>query len=72
MNNKYYDVKVEALVPAIITYRILAEDEENALKLIDKSNPIHVKYELTKKKALVMKVYDAGTVLLRLIKRLSK
>lgn len=65
---KYYDVKVEAMLPATITYRVFAEDEQEAVNLIKKTNPLSVKYNLNNKKQLKLAVYEAGTTLVRLAK----
>ena len=67
-DKKYYDVKVEAMLPATITYRVFAEDEQEAILLIKKANPQSVKYRLNGKKELKLAVYDAGTTLVRLAK----
>lgn len=68
---KYYDVKVEAMVPAIITYSILAENEEEAMEKYEKNNlPIfEIKYELVRRKENVASVYDKGTINLRMKKK---
>lgn len=34
---KYFEVKLEGMAPVILTYRIYAENEEEAYKIIDKS-----------------------------------
>jgi len=65
---KYYDVKVEAMVPTTITYRILAEDEDQAAELAKKANPTAVKPKLSNKKNLKLTVYDAGTTFIRLVR----
>lgn len=67
-----YEVKLEAMVPAVITYVILAESPEEAVKLITKRSPNNVSYKLNNKKDIKYMVYDAGTVLLRLIKNVLK
>lgn len=68
---KYYDVKVETLVPATITYSILAEDPEQAMEKYERSDlPIfEIKYHLVKRQENVASVYDKGTINLRLKKK---
>lgn len=68
---QYYDVKVETWLPATVVYRVLAEDEEEAVKLIKNSSPINVKYKLIGKKDIKLTVYQAGTTLIKLVKQLS-
>lgn len=65
---KYFDVKVETLVPATITYRVFAENETEALKQIDKTNPTGFKPRLAQKKLLKAAVYDAGSLMIKLTK----
>ena len=67
---KYFDVKVEAMLPATITYRVLAEDAQQASEMLKYQNPIHVKYRLPGKKDIKLTVYDAGSTMIRFIKNL--
>lgn len=62
----YYDVKIEALLPATITYRILAENPNQAVSLIKGQSPISVKHRLIGRKELKLMVYEAGSSILRL------
>lgn len=66
----YYDVKVECLLPATITYRVLAEDPQEAMSKIKGLSPTSVKHRLIGRKELKMMIYDAGTSMIRLIKNL--
>lgn len=65
---KYYDVKVEVMLPATITYRVYAQDEQEAITLIKNANPQNVKYRLNGKKELKLAVYDAGSTMIRFVK----
>ncbi len=65
---KYYDVKLEAMAPITVTYRVLAESPEAALELINRSPPTHVRHVLNKKRNLKAVVYDAGSTLIRFTK----
>lgn len=67
-----YEVKLEAMVPAVITYVILADSPEEAIKLIKKHAPNNISYKLNNKKDIKYMVYNAGTVLLRFIKNVIK
>lgn len=66
----YFDVKVECLLPATLTYKVLAEDAEQASTLIRGLTPQMVKHRLIGRKELEMKVYDSGTSMIRFMKRL--
>lgn len=66
----YYDVKVECLLPATITYRVLAEDPQEAMSKIKGLSPTSVKHRLIGRKELKMMIYDAGSSMIRLIKNL--
>jgi hypothetical protein len=66
----YYDVKIECMLPATVTYRVLAEDPVQATELIRGMNPIAVKHRLVGKKDLKMTVYEAGTSMIKWVKNL--
>ena len=68
----YFDVHVECLLPATLTYRVLAESAEQAAGLIKHVSPNSVKHKLIGRKELKMKIYDAGTTLLRFTMNLFK
>jgi len=67
----YFDVKVKALIPADLNYRVLAESEQEALKMVTdgKVQPNGVQYQLAKKKMLSAIVYIAGTIMAKLSKK---
>ena len=67
---KYFDVKIECMLPAVLIYRILAEDANQALELIKGKSPNSVQHKLPGRKELVAKVYDSGSCMLRHIKKL--
>lgn len=62
-NLRYFDVKVEVMVPAVVVHKILAESPEEALAKAEKGDqPINdVKYSLVKRKNINIAVYDSGT-----------
>ena len=66
----YYDVKVECMLPATLTYRIYAEDPQQAVEMIKGQSPTGVKHKLIGRKELKLSVYDAGSSMIRLIKNL--
>ena len=69
---KYWDIKVEAQLPATLTYRIFAASPEEAVALINSSQPTQVKYKLIGKKSFKATVYDAGCSVIKLVKNLLK
>lgn len=68
----YYDVKVECMIPATLTYRVLAEDPEKAAEMIKGLSPISVKHKLVGRKESKLMVYDAGSTIIKLIRNLFK
>lgn len=66
----YYDVKVECMLPATVTYRVLAETPEQAAEMIKGMSPVGVKHRLIGKKDIKLSVYDAGSTMLRWMKNL--
>lgn len=66
----YYDVKVECMLPATLTFRVLAEDPEQAADLIRGASPVGVKHRLVGRKDIKLSVYDAGSTMLRWMKNL--
>ena len=66
----YFDVKVEAMLPATLVYRVLAEDAHQAADLIKHMQPTSVKHKLIGRKELKLTVYDSGSTMIRFIKNL--
>jgi hypothetical protein len=62
----YFDVKVECMVPAVLTYKVLAEDANEAASLIKGKTPNSVQHKLVGRKEQVLKVYDSGSNFMRL------
>ena len=67
---RWFDIKVEAMLPATLTYRVFAEDEFQASEMIKKLQPNTVQHRLIGRKELKLTVYDAGCSMIRLIKNL--
>jgi len=68
----YYDVKVEALIPATLVFRVLAEDAKQAADMIKNKQPNSVKYRLHGRRELKLMVYDTGCSMIKYIKNLLK
>jgi len=66
----YYDVKVECMLPAVLTYRVLAEDPQQAAELIKGKTPNSVQHKLLGRRELILKVYDASGCMIRFVKKL--
>lgn len=66
----YYDVKVECMLPATITYRILAETPEQAAEMIKGKSPNSVQHKLIGRRELMLKVYDSGSSMMRFMRKL--
>lgn len=67
---RYYDVKIECMLPATLTYRILAEDAVQAAELIKGRSPNSVQHKLIGRRELMLKVYDSGCLMIRHMKKL--
>jgi hypothetical protein len=67
---RYYDVKIECMLPAVLTYRVLAEDAQQAAELIKGKTPNSVVHKLIGRKDLILKVYDASGSMMRFMKKL--
>jgi hypothetical protein len=66
---KYFDIRVESMLPAILSYRILAEDAYQALELIKGKTPNSIQHKLIGKRDIIAKVYDSGSCIIRHIKK---
>lgn len=67
---KYYDVKVEAMIPAVLVYKVLAETPEEAAELIKNKQPNSVQHKLAGRKESKATVYESGSSVIRFIKRM--
>lgn len=67
---KYYDVKVECTVPAVIHYRILANSPGHAESILKYRDPVHIEYKINKRKNIILRIYEAGTSILHIVKSL--
>lgn len=64
----YFDVKLECMLPATLTYRVYAKDAQEAAELIKKMTPTMVKHKIIGKRDIKLQVYDAGSSLIKFIK----
>lgn len=65
---KHYDVFLEAMVPCTIKYRVLADDEHDAIIQMKNRAPESVKPQVVKKRDIKAIVYDSGSSIIRLAK----
>jgi hypothetical protein len=65
---KWFDIRLECMVPCIVQYRVFADDEQDALQQMDKKTPSSVKPNILRKKNVKATIYDAGSSLIRYIK----
>lgn len=66
----YFDVKVECMLPATLTYRVFAENAQQAAELIKGQTPTQVKHKLIGRKEIKLSVYDAGSSMMKFMKNL--
>jgi hypothetical protein len=67
----YFDVKIEALVPCLLTYRILADDENSALDIALKTPPNSIKPNGRARSFIKATVYNAGSLMIKLTRALK-
>lgn len=72
VEKKYFNVVVECMLPATVTYRVLAETPEQAAELYRNISPISVKHKLAGKKDNKLKVYLSGSLMILFIKNLLR
>lgn len=66
----YWDCKIETMVPAILSYRILAKTPEEAATKAKTASPNHVQYKLAHKRDKKLTIYEAGKSIVRFIKNM--
>jgi hypothetical protein len=66
---QYFDIVLEAQIPCIVKYRVLAESAEEALEEIKRSPPVNVKPILNQKRDIKATVYNSGSSMIQYIKR---
>lgn len=68
---QYYTVKIETMVPATLTFKVLAESPEDAATKARKASPSNVQYRLGGRKDLKATIYDFGSSMIKLITNLA-
>lgn len=63
-----FDVKIECLLPATLTYRILAMDANEAIKKSMKIPPNNIKHNIPAKRNIRAIVYKAGELMIKMTK----
>lgn len=59
---EYFEIKVEATIPCLMTFRVRAENAEEALEKFQKQSPNSFKPLFWRKKITKATVYKAGTI----------
>lgn len=67
-----FDIKLETFLPATLTYRVFAENEQDALKELKGKHPTNIKYNIQQKRDIKATVYAAGTTLIKFIKNFHR
>lgn len=67
---QWFDVKIECQLPATLTFRVLAEDANQAAEKIRHMQPTGVKYKLVGRRDVKLTVYDAGSSIIRFVKNI--
>ena len=70
MDKKYFDVKVECMLPATLIYKVYAEDAEKAAEMIKNLQPNAIQHKLIGRKELKIVVYEACCSVIQFIKNL--
>ena len=65
---KWFDIRLECMVPCTVQYRIFADDEQDALQQMDKKTPSSIKPNIFRKKNIKATIYDAGSSLIKYMK----
>ena len=71
LNPKMYDVHIDAKIPALLKYRVLACTPEQAVEKAKISQPISIEYCHTRTKWLRIVIYEAGTKLIKFLKNIG-
>jgi hypothetical protein len=71
-DKSYYTVKVECTVPCSLTYRIYADDAEDALIQLKRAVPIAAKPNLGVKQNVKATVYEYGQLMIKLVRNYAR
>ncbi len=64
---KFFDVKVECMLPSTLIYKVLAEDAQQAAEMIKNLQPRIVKYKLVGRREIKLTVFESGCSVIKLI-----
>lgn len=67
---QYYTVKIETMLPATLTYKILANSPEEAVNKARKTQPQQIQHRLAGKKDIKATIYEFGSTMIKLITNL--
>lgn len=65
-----FDVKIDSMIPATLTFRVIAETPEQAAELIKNMQPTGVKHKLAGRKDSKITVLGAGSNIIKWFKKL--
>ncbi len=68
----FYDVVVETMLPAKLTYRVFADDPEQAATMIKNMRPNSIKHNLMGRRDSKLMVCLAGSSIVKLVKQLLR
>lgn len=67
---QYYTVKIESMLPCVLTYKVLANSPEEAIQKARKLPPHDIKHRLPGKKDIKATVYEFGQSIVKLVMNL--
>lgn len=65
---QFYDVKVEAIIPCNLVYKVMASSPEEALNQIDKKHPNSCNPIIIRKRLTKAKVFTSGSLIIQFSK----
>jgi hypothetical protein len=69
---RFYTVEIECLIPAVVKYRVLIDEDEHEKAVLESFKTLPMErpsFRLLQMKRIVARVYDWGTNMLRYTKR---
>jgi hypothetical protein len=69
MKKQYYTIEIQAIVPTVIKYKVLAESPEEALNLPINFANCTTKPMLARLKRVLTKVFENNTSIAKIIKK---
>lgn len=65
---KYYDIKLECTMPVLLTYRVLADDEHDALIQMKRQAPSDLRPNISQKRDIKATIRESGSSIIKHIK----